>query len=98
MLFIKNNLFKFDIDLNKYLFLIYNNMVKKYIKKDGSQTDYDQKAYNKTYYEKNKDKINDEKYTCQCCHKEVKLRNKFNHTKTEKHKLKEQLMNTLIKQ
>ena len=44
------------------------------------------------------DKINDEKYTCQCCHKEVKLRNKFNHTKTEKHKLKDQLMNTLIKQ
>ena len=40
-----------------YLFNIYNKMVNKYTKKDGSQTNYDQKAYNKTYYEKNKERI-----------------------------------------
>jgi hypothetical protein len=70
-------------------------MVNKYTKKDGSQTDYDQKAYNKTYYEKNKEKINNEKYTCVYCNKEMKERNKFNHQMGEKHKLKKQLYETL---
>jgi ABC-type uncharacterized transport system substrate-binding protein len=93
----KINLFKLNIDLNKYLFLIYNKMVKKYTKKNGEVVikDYDQKTYNKTYYEKNKEKINDEKYICESCNKEVKTRNRFNHTKTERHKLKQQLHETL---
>ena len=50
----QKELFKLNIDLNKYIYLIYNKMVKKYTKKNGEVVikDYDQKAYNKTYYEK----------------------------------------------
>ena len=64
--------------------------MKTYTKKNGEVVvkEYDQKKYNKSYYEKNKDKIAEEVYTCECCNKEgIKKRNKFNHEKSVKHKL-----------
>lgn len=68
--------------------------MKTYTKKNGEVVvkEYDQKKYNKSYYEKNKEKIAEEVYNCECCNKEgIKKRNKFNHEKTEKHKLYAQL-------
>jgi hypothetical protein len=62
--------------------------MKTYTKKNGEITDYDQKIYNKSYYEKNKEKIAVETYTCNFCNKEgIIKRNKYNHDKTLKHKL-----------
>jgi|688.fasta_scaffold528943_2 hypothetical protein len=62
--------------------------MKTYTKKNGEITDYDQKKYNKTYYEKNKEKKAVETYTCNYCNKEeIIKRNKYNHDKTLKHKL-----------
>jgi len=67
--------------------------MKSYTNKNGEivTKEYNQNQYNKTYYEKNKEKINNDKYICECCNKEVKSRNKFNHTKTRIHTLKQQL-------
>ena len=68
--------------------------MKTYTKKNGEviTKDYDQKKYNKSYYEKNKDKIAEEIYTCDFCNKEgIKKRNKYNHEKTLKHQLYTQI-------
>lgn len=65
--------------------------MKTYTNKNGESATYNQNLYNKTYYEKNKEKINNDKYTCECCNKEVKTRNKFNHNKTLKHQLYSQI-------
>lgn len=68
--------------------------MKSYTNKQGELKEYDQKKYNNTYYLKNKDKIAEEVYTCECCNKEgIKKRNKYNHEKSEKHKLKLELKN-----
>ena len=67
--------------------------MKTYIKKNGEVKDYDQQKYNKTYYEKNKDKINKDKYICSACNKEIVSSNKFNHIKTLKHQLYTELKN-----
>lgn len=63
--------------------------MKTYTKKNGEivEKEYNQQQYNKTYYEKNREKINGEVYECECCNITVKSRNKFNHNKTLKHKL-----------
>ena len=69
-------------------------MVKSYTKKNGEVKiyyNYNQKEYNKTFYEKNKEKISDEKIFCECCDKEYVKRNKYNHEKTLKHKLYKEL-------
>jgi hypothetical protein len=65
--------------------------MKSYTKKNGEVILYDQTEYNKKFYEKNKDKINDEKIICQYCNKEYVKRNKYNHEKSLKHKLYKEL-------
>ena len=51
---------------------------------DKGHSVYDQKKYNKTYYERHK---NDKEmiYTCELCNKEVKKLNKTQHERTIKH-------------
>lgn len=67
-------------------------MVKTYTKKNGEVINYDHKKYNKDFYEKNKNKINEDTYTCVYCKKDnIKTRNRYNHNKTLKHKLYEAL-------
>jgi hypothetical protein len=75
--------------------------MKSYTKKNGEVVvkDYDQKKYNKSYYEKNKEKIAEEVYTCEYCEKEgIKKRNKFNHEKTVKHKLYKKIKENQVQQ
>lgn len=67
--------------------------MKTYTKKNGEVVNYkyNQKEYNKRFYENNKDKILNEKYMCEYCNKEVNTRNKSNHEKTVKHGLYKQI-------
>jgi hypothetical protein len=71
-------------------------MVKTYTKKNGEviTKDYDQKKYNKTYYEKNKDKMKvEDRYICDACNSSVVSTNKWNHNKSLKHQLYTELKN-----
>lgn len=92
---IKFNIISIIILINnrfKYKMSIYIIM-KTFTKKNDEISVYNQKEYNKSHYEKNKDKILNNKYMCICCNKSVNQRNKSNHNKTLKHKLYEQLIN-----
>jgi hypothetical protein len=67
--------------------------MKSYTNKNGDIKEYDQKEYNKRYYEKHRDSILGDKYLCECCNKEVNIRNKTNHDNTLKHRLYLQIKN-----
>jgi hypothetical protein len=64
-------------------------ITKKYVKKNGEEVikQYNQKQYNKTFYEKNKGKINI-KENC-ICGGSFSASNKSNHEETRIHKLYE---------
>lgn len=54
----------------------------------------DRVTYNKTYYEKNKDKLKEmalKKVKCEYCNKEYSQANWNKHIKSNKHKITEQL-------
>lgn len=65
---------------------IKHKLIKKYKNKKGEEVVkiYDQQKYNSKFYQKHKEKIN-EIYECQCCKKNVKRANKFNHERTKLH-------------
>lgn len=67
--------------------------MKTYTKKNGEVVvkDYNQKEYNKRFYEKNKEEILNDKYVCEYCNKDVNSRNRTNHDKTVKHQLYKQI-------
>jgi non-homologous end joining protein Ku len=71
-------------------------MIKKLVKKNGdiSVKEYNQKKYNDTYYEKNKDKIK-EKITCEICNKSFLKSNKSNHYSSKQHILIENIKNSI---
>lgn len=70
----------FDLDNTK---LIYLGVIGQKLNK------YDQKQYNKKFYEKHKEEIN-KKYSCECSGS-YSLRNKSNHLKSKYHLLYEKL-------
>lgn len=61
-------------------------MIKHLVKKNGDIVikEYNQKKYNDTYYEKNKDKIK-EKLMCDICNKSFLKSNKSNHYISKQH-------------
>lgn len=61
--------------------------MKTYTNKNGEVKEYNQTEYNKRYYEKNKEQILQNKYTCEFCNKQVSKSNRTNHEKTVKHQL-----------
>ena len=65
--------------------------MKTYTKKNGEIINYDQKEYNKRFYEINKEKIINDNYICEFCNKKVNNRNKTNHERTLRHQLYKQL-------